>query len=78
MGKSHEELVLMLIHLRRQSVALNEAIDATKAELGAAAEAESNNNDDAMDENKRMLAELQVGFQIESCTVQIVYAHVEN
>ena len=30
LGKSHEELVLMLIHLRRQAAALNEAIDASK------------------------------------------------
>ncbi len=30
LGKSHEELVLMLIHLRRQSAHLNEAIDATR------------------------------------------------
>ncbi|CAB4066191.1 unnamed protein product [Lepeophtheirus salmonis] len=33
LGKSHEELVLILIHLRRQSAALTEAIDASTAEL---------------------------------------------
>ena len=32
--KSHEELVLMLIHLRRQTTALTEAIDGSRAELG--------------------------------------------
>ena len=32
--KSHEELVLMLIHLRRQTTALTEAIEGSKAELG--------------------------------------------
>ena len=32
LGKSHEELVLMLIHLRRQSAALNESLDAAKWE----------------------------------------------
>ena len=33
LGKSHEELVLILIHLRRQSAALTEAIDSSKNEL---------------------------------------------
>eukprot|EP00096_Caligus_rogercresseyi_P002862 TRINITY_DN1519_c0_g1_i1.p1 TRINITY_DN1519_c0_g1~~TRINITY_DN1519_c0_g1_i1.p1 ORF type:complete len:690 (+),score=208.03 TRINITY_DN1519_c0_g1_i1:129-2198(+) len=33
LSKSHEELVLMMIHLRRQSAALNEAIEASTAEL---------------------------------------------
>ena len=33
MGKSQEELVLILIQLRRQSASLSEAIDACKAEL---------------------------------------------
>ncbi len=31
LGKSHEELVLMLIHLRRQAANLNEAIDTTRS-----------------------------------------------
>ena len=33
MGKSHEELVLLLIHVRRQSAALGEAADVARAEL---------------------------------------------
>ena len=33
LGKSHEELVLLLIHFRRQTVALTEAMDASKAEI---------------------------------------------
>ena len=33
LGKSHEELVLILIHLRRQSAALAEAIDSSRKEL---------------------------------------------
>ena len=33
LGKSHEELVLILIHLRRQSAALTEAIESSKIEL---------------------------------------------
>ncbi len=61
LGKSHEELVLLLIHLRRQSAYLNEAIDATRdelqqlAEVGAAA---------AQDENRALLADLQVRGRI--------------
>ena len=33
LGKSHEELVLLLIHVRRQSAALGEAADVARAEL---------------------------------------------
>ena len=33
LGKSHEELVLLLIHLRRQAVALSEAVEGCKAEV---------------------------------------------
>ena len=51
----------MLIHLRRQSVALAEAIEATKAEMEAAVAAEDNNNVKTMEENKKILSELQVG-----------------
>ena len=42
LGKSHEELVLLLIHLRRQSVALTEAVDASKAEVENFANAAAN------------------------------------
>ena len=42
LGKSHDELVLLLIHLRRQSVALIEAIDGSKAELENLANAAAN------------------------------------
>ena len=33
LGKSHEELVLLLIHVRRQAAALAEAADVARAEL---------------------------------------------
>ena len=33
LGKSHEELVLLLIHLRRQSASLTETIEGSKSEL---------------------------------------------
>ena len=33
LSKSHEELVLLLIHLRRQMATLSEAIDGSRSEL---------------------------------------------
>lgn len=43
LGKSHEELVLLLIHLRRQAVALSEAVDASMAEVENLANAVAGN-----------------------------------
>ncbi len=55
LGKSHEELVLMLIHLRRQSAALAEAIDATTRELKGLGESST-----IAEENKLLFTDLQV------------------
>ncbi len=60
LGKSHEELVLMLIHLRRQSAHLNEAIDAARAEMDeVAAVAQQQHHE----EGRKMLADLQVSLE---------------
>ncbi|XP_059080591.1 uncharacterized protein LOC131878582 isoform X2 [Tigriopus californicus] len=53
LGKSHEELVLMLIHLRRQGAALKEAIDSTKAEMQSVA-----HHPNDTDENQKLLQDL--------------------
>lgn len=53
LGKSHEELVLMLIHLRRQGAALKEAIDSTKAEMQSVA-----HHPNDTDENQKLHQDL--------------------
>lgn len=62
LGKSHKELVLLLIHLRRQSVALVEAIDGSKAELENLVNAAANSEGESGIEARAMLedAELQL------------------
>lgn len=58
LGKSHEELVLMLIHLRRQGATLNEAITSSKSEMDAfAAQARENHEHDA-EETQKLLQDL--------------------
>jgi hypothetical protein len=57
LGKSHDQLVLLLIHLRRQSAGLAEAIEAARLDLQAAVEGE----EQASRENGRaLLSNLQV------------------
>ena len=63
LGKSHDELVLLLIHLRRQSVALNEAIDGSKAELENLANAAANSDGDSAIEAKAMLQDAQLHLE---------------
>jgi hypothetical protein len=60
LGKSHEELVLLLIHLRRQSVALGEAIDGSKVELDNYANSAANNSEADSMENKFMIEDVQL------------------
>merc|ERR1719266_1201283 len=64
LGKSHEELVLLLIHLRRQSVALAEAVDASRAEVENFANAAANNSDgESGIEAKAMLEDSEVNLK---------------
>ena len=63
LGKSHEELVLLLIHLRRQSVALTEAVDAAAAEVENLANAASNSDGDSAIEARAMLEDAQVNMK---------------
>ncbi len=54
LGKTHEELVLLLIHVRRQSAALGEAIDNARNELERSA-----GDTDASEEARERLRELE-------------------
>ncbi len=62
LGKSHEELVLLLIHLRRQTASLNEAIDSSRAELENITNSCVTGSDGSADslENKRLLDDLHL------------------
>lgn len=60
LGKSHEELVLLLIHLRRQSAALAEAIDGTRSELEQIAERQARTQ---QEEGRSLMGDLQVGTE---------------
>ena len=62
LGKSHEELVLLLIHLRRQSVALNEAVDAAKAEVENFANAAANSDGESGIEARAMLEDAEINL----------------
>jgi len=57
LGKSHEELVLLLIHLRRQSAGLAEAIETARMDLQATAEDAERSG---REEGRRLLTEMQV------------------
>ena len=63
LGKSHDELVLLLIHLRRQSVALSEAIDGSRAELENLANAAANSDGDSAIEARAMLQDAQLHLE---------------
>lgn len=63
LGKSHEELVLLLIHLRRQSVALNEAVDASNAEVENLANAATNSETESGIEARAMLEDAQANLK---------------
>lgn len=56
LGKSHEELVLVLITLRRQSSALNECIDGSKQEMDTL---DAQRNQKETESSQRMLTELR-------------------
>ena len=60
LGKSHEELVLLLIHLRRQAASLGEAIDGSRAELENITNSCVNGSDGDSLENKRLLDDLHL------------------
>ena len=61
LSKSHEELVLLLIHLRRQGATLSEAIDGSRSELENITNTivTSSDDKDSMD-NKRILDDLHL------------------
>ena len=61
LSKSHEELVLLLIHLRRQGATLGEAIDGSRSELENITNTivTSSDDKDSMD-NKRILDDLHL------------------
>jgi hypothetical protein len=61
LSKSHEELVLLLIHLRRQGATLAEAIDGSKAELENITNSiVTSSRDRDCFENKRILDDLHL------------------
>ena len=61
LAKSHEELVLLLIHLRRQGATLAEAIDGSRAELENITNTIVTSSDDKDSvENKRILDDLHL------------------
>ena len=64
LGKSHEELVLLLIHVRRQAAALAEAADVARAEL--------ERNPAAAETRFVTLFRLNAGWSIRSATIRIV------
>ena len=61
LAKSHEELVLLLIHLRRQAATLSEAIDGSRGELENITNTIVTSSDDKDSvENKRILDDLHL------------------
>lgn len=62
LSKSHEELVLILIHLRRQGATLSEAIDGSRAELENITNTivTSSDEKDSTIDNKRILDDLHL------------------
>lgn len=62
LSKSHEELVLLLIHLRRQGATLSEAIDGSRAELENITNTivTSSDEKDSTIDNKRILDDLHL------------------
>ena len=63
LGKSHEELVLLLIHLRRQAVALSEAVEGCKAEVENLVNSAANSEGESSIEARALIEDAEIQQQ---------------